>query len=470
MENSQLIEIVRSLTKKEIRELKKWLASPAHNHRQDVIKLFQYLIIVLPREKSKYLAKDHIYEEIYPREPYDDAKLRQLVHILTKEIETYLLFTLSAEDEIGNQINLATSYRARGLDKSYHKLVKSVSKSLERSPIKDEMYYHNVFLLSEEKYNELGSRQSSQADFQGIVDNLEISFIIRKLRFAGHMLNHENKVKKEYNYGLLEPVLKFIDDNDLTRIPSIKIYYYLYLATRFPEKEEYYYNFKESIFEYDNILPKSEMRDNYLQAVNYSITRANQSVKGFKREVFDLYKQGIENKVLFDDEGRLSTSTFRNTVNMGTVVKEFEWIYSFIKNYQKYLPEDQREETVQFSLGKYYFEKGEYDKAQDYLITINPGAINLNLMIRSMLIRIYYSQDEFMLLDALLESMKVYINRKKQLAPQYRKPFLNLIKYTKKLVKVNPYDKSAKAKLRTEIEEARPLIAKDWFLEQVDLL
>lgn len=155
---------------------------------------------------------------------------------------------------------------------------------------------------------------------------------------------------------------------------------------------------------------------------------------------------------------------------MGTVVKEFEWIYSFIHNYQKYLMEDQREETVQFSLGKYYFEKSDYDKAQDYLITVNPGAINLNLMIRSMLIRIYYTQDEYILLDALLESMKVYINRKKQLAPQYRKPFLNLIKYTKKLVKVNPYDKAAKAKLRSEIEEARPLIAKDWFLEQVDLL
>ncbi|MEO0341413.1 MAG: hypothetical protein AAF242_19660, partial [Bacteroidota bacterium] len=163
-------------------------------------------------------------------------------------------------------------------------------------------------------------------------------------------------------------------------------------------------------------------------------------------------------------------STFRNTVNSGTIIGEFEWIYDFISKYKKYLPEDQCEETIQFSLGKYHFEKGEYDKAQDYLITINPSAINLNLMIRSMLIRIYYSQDSFMLLDALLESMKVYIKRKSGLTPQYRKPFLNLIKFTKKLIKVNPYDKAAKAKLRTEIEAARPLIAKDWFLEQVDSL
>lgn len=87
-----------------------------------------------------------------------------------------------------------------------------------------------------------------------------------------------------------------------------------------------------------------------------------------------------------------------------------------------------------------------------------------------MLIRIYYSEDEFQLLDALLESMKVYINRKKTLVAQHKVPFLNLIKYTKKLVRINPYDKEAKAKLRQEIVAAKSLISKDWFLEQVDNL
>ena len=37
-------------------------------------------------------------------------------------------------------------------------------------------------------------------------------------------------------------------------------------------------------------------------------------------------------------------------------------------------------------------------------------------------------------------------------------------------MKVNPFDKEAKAKLRKEIEEAPSLIAKGWFLEQVDKL
>ena len=44
MEKSLLILILRSCTKKEFRELRKWLDSPMHNQRQDVVNLFNYLL------------------------------------------------------------------------------------------------------------------------------------------------------------------------------------------------------------------------------------------------------------------------------------------------------------------------------------------------------------------------------------------------------------------------------------------
>ena len=43
MQKSVLTEIVLSLSKKEIRDLNKWLQSPAHNQREDVVNLFDYL-------------------------------------------------------------------------------------------------------------------------------------------------------------------------------------------------------------------------------------------------------------------------------------------------------------------------------------------------------------------------------------------------------------------------------------------
>ena len=43
MENSQLIFILKTFDKKEIREIRKWIQSPAHNQREDVTDLYEYL-------------------------------------------------------------------------------------------------------------------------------------------------------------------------------------------------------------------------------------------------------------------------------------------------------------------------------------------------------------------------------------------------------------------------------------------
>lgn len=470
MKNSQLIDIIQALTKKEVRELKKWLISPAHNHRDDVIQLFDYLLQGNHLEDDKFLEKERVFKKIFPDEPFDDAKLRQTMHFLLKAIEEYQYHQIIPTLGVLPSIHLAIFYRNRGISKAYHKLINTIQQNLKKSKIQDEDYYRQLYLLADENYNFRSINQPLKADLQEGINNIEINFIITKLRFSFHMMNHQAVMKKEYHYGLLESILEYVKEKNLLEIPAIKIYYFGYLSIKHSNDEKYYFQFKDSIFQYSYILSHSEMRDNYLLALNYCIKKINNSKLEFYAEAFELYKQGISNNVLFTDEGTLTYSTFRNIVNTGTIVKEFAWIYSFIKGYQQYLPKEQKEETIQFSLGKYYFEKGEYDKARDQLIYINPGSINLNLMIKSMLIRIYYSQDEFMLLDALLESMKVYINRKESLAQQYRRPFLNLIKYTKKLVKVNPYDKKAIAKLRGEIQAAQPLISKDWFLDQVDNL
>ena len=71
MKNSQLVEIARTLSKKEVREIKKWLASPAHNHRDDVVQLFDYLLQGQHLEVDKFLEKTRVFKKIFPRLPED---------------------------------------------------------------------------------------------------------------------------------------------------------------------------------------------------------------------------------------------------------------------------------------------------------------------------------------------------------------------------------------------------------------
>ena len=471
MKNSQLVDIIGTLNKKEVRELKKWLCSPAHNHRQDTLLLFEYLLKAEQLDADKYLEKERIFKKIFPKTPYDDARLRQSMHFLLKTIEEYLAFTALKTDDVKAQLELAKTYRHKKLDKPYEKVKKNIDKLREQFVVQDDQYYFLQYQILQEEYDYLTKKKASSTDLQQISNNLEVSFIIAKLRLACYMLNHQSIYKKEYDFGLTEAILLFVEKSDLLDIPAIKIYYYFYKALYDPDNEESYYTFRDSIFNHSKVLQHAEMRDIYLLGINYCITtKLNQLKKHFYSEVFELYRNGIENKVLFTDGGQLSEQTFKNVVSIGTIVRQFQWVEQFMDTHEVYLPLANREQLVTFTKGKFHFEKGEYKKARNYLLSSNPNDVLLNLNAKSMLIRIYYQQDEFQLLDSFLESTKAYINRKKNLVSQYRVPYLNLIKYTKKLIKVNPYDKSAKEKLRQEIDLAHPLIAKEWFLKQVERL
>jgi hypothetical protein len=99
MQKSVLVEIVTSLQKKETREVSKWLRSPAHNQRKDVIDLFDYMI-KYATDFSEAYQKERAWKAIYPNQAYDDAYMRQVMYFLLKAIEEYLVFTDFMNDRV----------------------------------------------------------------------------------------------------------------------------------------------------------------------------------------------------------------------------------------------------------------------------------------------------------------------------------------------------------------------------------
>jgi hypothetical protein len=121
MKKSQLIHILKTFSAKEIREMRKWLHSPAHNQRKDVIQLFEYFFENNHLMKEEYLEKSVVFSWIFPKETFDDAKMRQVMFFLLKAIEDFLVFQELNKDEINIKITLAKAFRKRKLDKLYKK-------------------------------------------------------------------------------------------------------------------------------------------------------------------------------------------------------------------------------------------------------------------------------------------------------------------------------------------------------------
>lgn len=467
MKNSYLIHVLESFSKKEIKEFKKWLSSPAHNQREDVEDLFSYLIASNHLKEEKYLQKERIFKKVFPKESFDDAKLRQTIHFLTKAMEEFLVFNKWRSDELKFNLALSSIYRNRNLEKAFQKTIKATETKKEASKIKNADYFWNEFQFQSELYTFTISRGRRQKtlNFQEISNALDISYIANKMKYLCVMMSQRAVVKTDYNIDFVDEVISQIESKELYKIPTVGIYYYVYKAITVPEHTAYYDHLKFHITNNHELFPTQELNYIVRLAINYCTARMNEGKTAFRREAFELQKMWID-KGLFKAENVMHPHVFRNIVVSGCIQKEFNWVNNLIENYKDFLPPAQKEKVAHFCKAIYFFIKGDYEDAQDLLLQFDYDDNLLTAQAKSMLIRLYYEQDEFDLLEAQLESTRTYLHRKKIMGYR-REQWMNLIRLTKKLIKINPYNVDHKKKLEGEILNAKPFPEQKWLLSRL---
>lgn len=469
MDNSHLIVVLRTFSKKELRELQKWLESPIHNQRDDALLLLHYLTSNDTLDREKQLKKEKIYAKIFPKEVFDDAKLRQTMHFLLRAVEEYLVFQEFQENITYNKVLLAGVYRKRKLEKPFHKAIRHAEEVQEDFSYRNEEFLRNEFLIQQERnIFQSGRERTTKMNFQEMSDALDCSYFASKLTQSCAMLAHQAVYKTPYDIGLVDEVMEHVETKNLFHIPAIAVYYYIYRMLTEHENPAYFENLLAQLKIKGHFFPDAELQGIYLHAINYCIRKINSGNESYVRKAFELYQQGLEKKVLIMNK-TIDPYLFRNVAAIGLRLKEYDWVDYFIHNYKDYLEAQHQENFFQFNLARLRFEQKDYAAAMTLLAQTDFDDILIQLNAKTMLSKIYYELDETDALESLLESMRTYLNRKEVIG-YHRSNYNNIIRYTKKLVRMNPYNKVQKDKLRQEIATANPLTERDWLLKQLDVV
>lgn len=454
-----------TLNKAEIRQIARFVRSPFFNQKEVLIDLFEYLDLSV--NQKKYIpTKEDIFRNVVKEDKYDPQKVRWVMSKLSQLIEHFLVYQEFFEESTIVQTKLAVAFRKKGLSKHFYGTIQGVEKTHQKNEFQDAANYKNAYEIQLEKYNftSLGIRSTSQ-NLQKITDNFDVFYIATKLRQCCIKISHQNVYKTEYDFGMLKEVMQYLERKQLLAIPAIGIYYYGYLALANMDREDYFHTFKKLIFEHGNKFSSEEMNGIYLLAINYCIRRLNDGKKSYAQEGLDLYKVGLKSKVLITD-GKLSRFTYRNIIAMGLIVEAYDWVEDFLHNYKSALDKEHRESIFNFNLARLEYTRKNYDKALELLNKEDFKDLLLNLSAKTMALKIYYEIEEYRLLDAHLHSMKNFIIRKKIIG-YHRTNYLNLIRYTQKLIKLNFYDREANENLRKKITKEQLISEKEWLLEQL---
>ena len=472
MKNSRLFTTLRTFNRSECRALVKWINSPAHNSRQDVIDLITYLLDGLNSEKAYSYEKNDLFHMLFPSESYDDAKLRQAIHFSQKIVQQFLIYNELENDPVNTGIILSRVYRKRKLNKSFTKQIKSLTKKHENQSLRNIQYLQNDYSIQQLLYSHLSkqtNKKLSNVNLQEASDSLDRLFIAEKLKQSTLAMAHQTVYSTSYEIGLLEEIVQYINSQPhLLEHPAIAIYYYAYMASREKDKESHFRNLKQEMFNNSGRFLKEEISDLYLIAINYCIGKLNSGKSEYWNEAFELYKEGFEQGILQEQNENFMV-TFQNAINIGLRLKKFEWAQDFIKNSQEYLDPNQRTSIVHSNLARVYFEMGDYEKAQDHVNLTEKEIFVLNLNNRVFQAKLFYMRREFQLLESYLESMRIYLSRQKIIG-YHKTNYRNIINLIRKLLKVNPYIQEEVDKLRQEILDVKPLNERPWLLEQIDNL
>ena len=469
MKNSRLVTLLQTLSKKEWRELDRFVRSPYFNRDDGVARLFGLL-----REQVQELNvpphKELIFKKLYPdTSTYDDQQMRLLMSYLLKLTEAFLVQQEQALDTMRLKTLLTAQYRKRRLPRHFANAWKEAQKSRELHPYRNADFFQDAFRLEMENYRfQASSKRIREFNLQEVADSLDIVFISQKLRQACSMLSHQAVYKAEYDFGLLEPALQYIEDHKLLHLPAISVYYYCFRALTRPEDDHFFHEFKKQILIWTDLFPPDEMRDLFILGINYCIKRYNEGAGAYLKDEFELYREGLDRGILLS-EGQLSRFTYRNAVALGLVLKEYSWVEQFLHQYRDHLPPSHRESMFSFCLALLQYSRQHYKEALDLLQKSEYEDLLLNLAAKTVQLKIFYEWGETDLLSAHLQAMRAFIRRKKIIG-YHQENYLNTIQLTRRLVEVNPFDKKAVEDLKAEIGQTRNLAEKAWLLTQVSLL
>jgi hypothetical protein len=470
MTGAALIHSLRQLDSKDRKSLSQLVENKFFNKRKEVALLCNYLLKNLDRAEPRLFTAEQMFKAAFPGMPYNNLSLRHALSFLMDLLRRYLALTAMEEDPAARHFLLCKGMRRRGMDDQLGKEYTRAMDTMSDLPERDALWHLNQYRFIQEELEAVSTRErSSRIDLRPLHDHLTAFYLAEMLRHACSAMTHQAISAQAYDNALLEQALSMALQGDwLGKYPPIALYFHACNALRYPEQPGHFDAWKITLEKHAALFSAAELRSIYLLGINFCIRRINQGEKHFVREAFDLYRSSLEKEVLTEN-GWLSGFTFKNIIRISTGLGEYDWTEHFFSRYKQLLHPREREAVFNYNQAFMFFHRQDYTRAMPLLQQLHLDDTLNALDARRMLLRSYFELGEWSALDSLLNSFNTFLRRQKDLG-YHRDLYLNLVRFTRRLMEMPPGNKQAREKMRKEIEASKEVAEKYWLLEKTDNL
>ncbi len=457
------------MSKLEQNKFLKFVGSPYFNKSEELLSLSNALFEHINSESAKDMEKEKLWTKMAPRKAYDDVRFRKYCSDLLKLAEDFFVLEMLDNNPLHKATYLMEAVGKKKMQRLFNSSMRAARRYSDQQHHQSADYYYFQYNIEKNYYNltDSDSKRTEKTNIEDIILNLDYFYLAEKLRLLCSVISRQSIVSHEYKLLFKDEIIGYISQYDFEEIPAIAIYYQVYLTQTDGENESHYFKLKRYLKDYSLLFPQAEANEMYSYAMNYCIRSFNKGKKQFLQELFDIYVDLLDKEIIFSEEGELSPWHFKNIILTALELGHYDWSENFVNSYKDQLPGEFRRNAVTYNLGQIYFYKKEYQKVIEQLRNVEYEDLAYNLDSKTMLIFTYYELDEIDPLYSLFESFRVYLNRHKDIAPQRRKRYLNLIRFTKKLTKIRPGDRKSVEKIQAEMESTDGIVGQKWLREKM---
>ncbi|RME92289.1 MAG: hypothetical protein D6772_17085, partial [Bacteroidetes bacterium] len=174
--NTKLVGVIRSLSRSERAQCRKFLQSPYFNSNRDLVKLFDAVDKLLQKERP--LEKEVLWQKLR-KEPYNDVRFRKYCSDLSKLLERYLAQIAFEADENQQQVFLLKSLKSRDeAEKLRNSVMRSAELLAENPPYLNVEFYLYQYQVQRSFYDifDFETRRSDKANLEEISANLDLLY------------------------------------------------------------------------------------------------------------------------------------------------------------------------------------------------------------------------------------------------------------------------------------------------------
>lgn len=466
MEHSKLIRTLSALTEQELKAFRKWAFEGQVKETNDVFRLFDYILRFAPTWNGQELEKEKIFEVLFPEHSYDDRIIRRIMSDLLTCVKEYIILYIQ-KNEIQKDMTMASFYLDRKNLTEYALILEEIGRKLASITFDTDLSLFQKYQWEKQKALKSGIPQITHKikSFEKVFEALDIFYLTTSLHYNSLALNNS----REYTNSVqkMSLALHIIKESPhYLSHPLIALYYKTYLLWDESEGDIAYDNLQVWLAQHEHLISMDDQSIVAKLMRNYCVREILLGRKEFFEKLEKLMELHFAKGFLFE-MGYITYTAFNNMITLYLRQNKIMEARKFVVNYSLYLKEENREGILCLVEIKIDFVEKNYKGVLQKSSTMEGIAdLVLNFEARRWRAKALFMLEEYEVLNSYLDATRMSLHRNKENLNEVRHASNQLfIKYMRKLITLNLYEKKEVQRLYVNVCKEGDFVEKEWIAE-----